>query len=118
MVGISYLINSFAQLLAPALAEKMFPVIVLPAFIGELGTCVWLIVKGVNAAKWDERVGMGPVIESPSGGYGGEWQAELGNESLRKRRSDIPTIKRRRVGHKQPTALMNDGSGRFPEPVH
>jgi Domain of unknown function (DUF4386) len=66
MAGVSYLINSFAQLLAPALADKMFPAIVLPAFIGELGTCLWLIVKGLNVAKWDERVKMGPLIESPS----------------------------------------------------
>ncbi len=67
MAGVSYLINSFAQLLSPSLANKMFPAIVLPAFIGELGTCVWLIVKGVNVSKWDERVRMGPVIESPTG---------------------------------------------------
>ena len=67
MAGVSYLINSSAQLLVPALANKMFPAIVLPAFIGELGTCLWLIVKGVNVSKWDERVRMGPVIESPAG---------------------------------------------------
>jgi hypothetical protein len=67
MAGVSYLINSFAQLLFPALAEKMFPAIVLPAFIGELGTCLWLIVKGIDTSKWDERVRMGPVIESPTG---------------------------------------------------
>jgi|ERR1035438_4631477 hypothetical protein len=67
MAGVSYLINSFAQLLVPALANKMFPAIVLPAFIGELGTCLWLIVKGVNVLKWDERVRMGPVIEGPAG---------------------------------------------------
>jgi hypothetical protein len=62
MAGISYLINSFAQLLAPTLAARMFPAIVLPAFIGELGTCLWLIVKGLNMSKWDERVRMGPVF--------------------------------------------------------
>jgi hypothetical protein len=61
------LINSFAQLLSPSLANKMFPAIVLPAFIGELATCVWLIVKGVNLSKWNERVRMGPVIGSPAG---------------------------------------------------
>jgi hypothetical protein len=66
LAGVSYLINSFTQLLAPTLAVKMFPAIVLPAFIGELGTCLWLIVKGLNVAKWDERVKMGPLIESPS----------------------------------------------------
>jgi len=63
MAGISYLINSFAQLLFPSLANKMFPAIVLPAFIGELATCVWLIVKGVNISRWDERVRMGPVFD-------------------------------------------------------
>jgi hypothetical protein len=68
MAGVSYLINSFAQLLAPGLAAKMFPAIVLPAFIGELATCLWLIVKGINVSRWDERVRMGQVIEGPIGG--------------------------------------------------
>ena len=67
IAGVCYLINSFAQLLSPSLANKMFPAIVLPAFIGELATCVWLIVKGVNLSKWNERVRMGPVIGSPAG---------------------------------------------------
>ena len=67
MAGVCYLINSFAQLLFPSLAAKMVPAILLPAFIGELATCVWLIVRGVNISKWDERVGMGPVIEAPIG---------------------------------------------------
>jgi len=66
IAGVSYLINSFAQILNPSLAGKMFPAIVLPAFIGELATCVWLIVKGVNVSKWNERVRMGPVIGSPT----------------------------------------------------
>jgi hypothetical protein len=68
MAGLSYLINSFAQLLYPSLADKIFPAIVLPAFIGELATCVWLIVKGVNVLKWNERLRLGPVVESPTGG--------------------------------------------------
>jgi hypothetical protein len=46
----------------------MFPAIVLPAFIGELATCLWLIVKGINVSRWDERVRMGQVIEGPIGG--------------------------------------------------
>ena len=67
IAGLCYLINSFALLLSPALADKMFPAIVLPAFIGELSTCLWLIVKGVNTAKWDERLRMGAVIKTPTG---------------------------------------------------
>ena len=56
--GFCYLINSLALLLAPALANKMFPAILFPAFIGELSSALWLLVKGVNTAKWDERVRM------------------------------------------------------------
>jgi hypothetical protein len=56
IAGLCYLINSFALLLAPALANKMFPAILFPAFIGELAMGVWLLVKGVNVPKWDEQV--------------------------------------------------------------
>jgi len=68
LAGLSYLINSFAQILFPSLAQKMFPAIVLPAFIGELGTCLWLIVKGIDTPKWNERLRMGPLIASPTEG--------------------------------------------------
>jgi hypothetical protein len=68
IAGVSYLINSFAQLLSPALAERLFPAIVFPAFVGELGTCLWLLIKGLNVAKWDERLLIGPVIGSPAEG--------------------------------------------------
>lgn len=61
VAGICYLVNSFALLLAPAVADKMFPAILLPAFIGELSTAVWLLVKGVNASKWDARLHLGPI---------------------------------------------------------
>jgi hypothetical protein len=52
IAGVCYLINSLTLLLAPAVAAKMFPGILLPAFVGELATAVWLLVKGVNASKW------------------------------------------------------------------
>jgi len=57
MAGVSYLINSFTLLLAPAVAAKMFPWIVVPAFVGELLTCLYLIVRGLNVRVWNERVG-------------------------------------------------------------
>jgi len=34
-----------------------------PAFIGEFGTCLWLLVKGLDIVKWNERVRTGPVID-------------------------------------------------------
>ena len=55
-IGLCYLTNSFALLLAPEFAHIIFPVILVPAFIGELSFCLWLIVKGVNVPKWNERV--------------------------------------------------------------
>ena len=61
VAGSCYLVNSFALLLSPAIADKMFPAILLPAFIGELATAVWLLAKGVNASKWDERLQLVPI---------------------------------------------------------
>jgi hypothetical protein len=48
VAGISYLINSLALLLAPALAGSLFPWVLLPAFVGELALALWLTVKGVK----------------------------------------------------------------------
>jgi hypothetical protein len=55
IAGVCYLTNSFALLLAPTVADAMFPAILIPAFIGELSFCLWLLVKGVNVPKWEER---------------------------------------------------------------
>jgi hypothetical protein len=62
IAGLCYLINSFAQLLLPSLADKMFPAILLPSFLGESATCVWLLVKGVIVSEWNKRVGIEPVV--------------------------------------------------------
>ena len=61
IAGLCYLINSFALILAPAFADKLFPAILLPPFIGELSLCLWLLIKGVNVPKWNERVSMRPT---------------------------------------------------------
>jgi uncharacterized protein DUF4386 len=54
IAGWCYLINSFALILAPALANRLFPAILLPAFVGEASLCLWLLVKGVNVERWKE----------------------------------------------------------------
>ena len=59
IAGLCYLTNSFALLLAPKFAGIIFPAILVPAFIGELSFCLWLIVKGVNVPKWNKQVSMG-----------------------------------------------------------
>jgi hypothetical protein len=55
IAGVCYLANSFALLLAPTVANVIFPAILIPAFIGELSFCLWLLVKGVNVSKWEEQ---------------------------------------------------------------
>ena len=55
MAGLSYLINSFALLLAPSLADAISPAILIPAFVGELLLTLWLILKGVNIEQWRQR---------------------------------------------------------------
>ncbi len=39
----------------------MFPTILLPAFIGELSTCLWLLIKGINLTKWNQQLPEGCV---------------------------------------------------------
>ena len=55
IAGLSYLTNSFALILSPAFANRLFPAILLPAFVGESSLCLWLLVKGVNLPKWEAK---------------------------------------------------------------
>lgn len=52
IVGVCYLVNSFAMFAHPPLQNMLFPAILLPAFLGESAMCLWLLAKGVNEAKW------------------------------------------------------------------
>ncbi len=56
IAGLSYLINSFALLLAPTFAAAIFPSVLVPAFVAELAFALWLIFKGVNVQRWPGRV--------------------------------------------------------------
>ena len=55
IAGLSYLTISSTQILAPTYAGTIFPILGVPAFIGELSFCLWLIVKGVNVPNWKEK---------------------------------------------------------------
>ena len=61
LAGVCYLTNSFALFLAPALASRLFPLILVPSFVGELSLCLWLLVKGVRVDEWRLRTGRPPV---------------------------------------------------------
>ena len=59
--SLCYVINSFVDFVAPRFANIIFPAILLPGFIAELSLSLWLVVKGVNLAKWQEQATMGPT---------------------------------------------------------
>ncbi|MEO0534385.1 MAG: DUF4386 domain-containing protein [Cyanobacteria bacterium P01_A01_bin.123] len=51
--GACYLINSFANFLAPELAIGLSPYIFIPCFFGEATLCLSLLIKGVNLEQKD-----------------------------------------------------------------
>jgi len=57
IAGLCYLTDSFALLLAPKFASRIFPAILIPAFVGETSFCLWLLIKGVNQQRWKEQAG-------------------------------------------------------------
>lgn len=61
IAGLCYLTDSFALILSPALANRLFPTILVPAFVGEASLCLWLLVKGVNVERWMEQAGAARV---------------------------------------------------------
>lgn len=66
IAGLCYLTHSFALFLAPSFADRLFPVILLPAFVAEVSLCLWLCVKGVNVERWKEKTS-GATIAQHSG---------------------------------------------------
>jgi hypothetical protein len=56
VAGACYLINSFAHFLHPATGAALFNAgILLPCFVAELSLTLWLLIRGVNVTKWEER---------------------------------------------------------------
>ncbi|MCA9839643.1 MAG: DUF4386 domain-containing protein [Trueperaceae bacterium] len=51
LAGLGYLITSFAQVILPNYAnyQGIFePIVLLPAVVGELAMCLWLLIKGIR----------------------------------------------------------------------
>ena len=55
--GVCYLVNSFTVFLAPQFAKLAFSVLAVSA-VGEISVCLWLLVMGVNVAKWSEKASL------------------------------------------------------------
>jgi hypothetical protein len=64
IAGVCYLTDSFALILSPAVANRLFPAILVPAFIGETSLCLWLLVKGVNVQRWRELAGTASAVRA------------------------------------------------------
>jgi hypothetical protein len=54
VAGVCYLANTFIGLLAPALASRLFPWILLPGFLAEASLTLWLLIVGLNPTRWRE----------------------------------------------------------------
>jgi hypothetical protein len=61
IAGLSYLVATFADLFWPALSDLISPWILLPPLVGESAFCLWLLIRGVDVAKWRARVAVAPV---------------------------------------------------------
>jgi hypothetical protein len=57
IAGACYLTHSFARLVVPAFAVRLFPYIIVPGFVAELALTLWLLVRGVNVQRWNEQAG-------------------------------------------------------------
>lgn len=55
LAGVGYFAQSFGVLIAPELAGILETVVVILAIPGELVFALWLIVKGVDEARWQQR---------------------------------------------------------------
>ncbi|MHA6203724.1 DUF4386 domain-containing protein [Dyella soli] len=64
LAGLCYLAACLAALLAPAFADVITPAILVPSLVGEASLCLWLLIKGVNVAKWNERTSMAKASEA------------------------------------------------------
>lgn len=62
LAGLSYLAACFAALFAPKFADLITPAVLILPLIGESSFCLWLLIKGVTIAKWNERVSPGQAI--------------------------------------------------------
>jgi hypothetical protein len=53
LAGICYLVNTLVALMPKGFGEYLFPWIFLPILVGEGVLALWLLIVGINSAKWD-----------------------------------------------------------------
>ena len=55
IAGFCYLINSFTMFLSKGFANPLFIYLAIPIFLGELFLCLWLLIKGIDTSKLDNK---------------------------------------------------------------
>lgn len=53
--GLGWLTLGLTSLLAPAIARSLSPYILFPGILGEASLTLWLLVKGVDVPRWEEK---------------------------------------------------------------
>lgn len=62
--GLGYIVDVFGELLVRGYADSLLPTVVTrPAALGEIGTCLWLLIAGVRPQLGDETVHAGVTGE-------------------------------------------------------
>ncbi len=56
IAGLGYLINSFTMFLSKGFANPFFIYLAIPIFIGELSLCLWLLIKGIDTTKLENKI--------------------------------------------------------------
>jgi hypothetical protein len=59
IAGVGYLAQSAGTILVPSAKETLDTAVVVMAIPGELAFTLWLLIKGVDVARWNERAGYG-----------------------------------------------------------
>jgi hypothetical protein len=60
--GLCYLINCFANFILPSFEAHLLPYILMPG-VSELLLAVWLVVVGVNVARWKEQASAAGMLK-------------------------------------------------------
>ncbi|MGZ7041715.1 MAG: DUF4386 family protein, partial [Thermoanaerobaculia bacterium] len=68
LIGVLAVISGVGWLafLWPPLASALWPRVILPLDVGELALVLWLLIAGVNVARWHEQAGRSSPSESAS----------------------------------------------------
>jgi hypothetical protein len=55
LAGVAWLTSSISRLLSPELANRLSPYILPAGAVGEISLCLWLLIMGVNAHRWNAQ---------------------------------------------------------------